>query len=161
MPDPSTFADARAILQRYGIEPPEAVARCLAEAREETPKPGDPRLAQTRNVLIARPQQSLEAAAEIAGNAGYETVILGDALEGEARELGAEHAALALDRARGGRKTVFLSGGETTVTVKGDGRGGRNVEYLLGLALALDGARGIYAVACDTCLLYTSPSPRD
>ena len=148
--DPTSYADARAILQRYGIAPPPAVVAVLAAASEETPKPGDARLANSRNVLIARPQQSLEAAATVAHEAGFEPAILGDALEGEARVLGAEHAALARRRLSAGRPVALLSGGETTVTVRGNGRGGRNVEYLLGLALALDGAPGIAAIACDT-----------
>lgn len=148
--DPTSYADARAILSHYGITPPPAVADVLARAAEETPKPGDARLARTRNVLVARPQQSLEAAAAVARKAGLQAEILGDALEGEARALGAEHAALALERWAAGHATVLLSGGETTVTVRGNGRGGRNVEYLLGLSLALDGAPGIAAIACDT-----------
>lgn len=148
--DPTTYADAREIVARYGITPPPAVTSVLAEAREDTPKPGDPRLAKVRNTLIARPQQSLEAAAAVAREAGLAVEILGDALEGEARRLGAEHAALARQRFAGGTPTVLLSGGETTVTVHGNGRGGRNVEYLLGLALTLDGAPGIAAIACDT-----------
>lgn len=148
--DPTTYADAREIVARYGITPPPAVTSALAEAREDTPKPGDPRLAKVRNTLIARPQQSLEAAAAVARQAGLAVEILGDALEGEARTLGAEHAALARQRCAGGTPTVLLSGGETTVTVHGNGRGGRNVEYLLGLALTLDGAPGIAAIACDT-----------
>lgn len=150
VPDPTTYADAREIVSRYGIAPPASVATVLTEAKEETPKPGDPRLARVENILIARPQQSLEAAAEVAREAGLAVEILGDALEGEARMLGAEHAAMAKARAAAGVSTVLLSGGETTVTVRGNGRGGRNVEYLLGLALALDGAPGIAAIACDT-----------
>lgn len=148
--DPTTYADARAIIERYGIVPPPAVAAALAKAAEETPKPGDPRLAAVTNILIARPQQSLEAAAAVAREAGYSVEILGDALEGEARDLGAEHAMLARSRLAEGRPVALLSGGETTVTVRGQGRGGRNVEYLLGMALALDGAPGIAAIACDT-----------
>jgi len=151
VPDSSSFADARAILDRYGIRPPAAVARHLAAAREETPKPGDARLARARSVLIATPQQSLQAAADIARRAGYRPEILGDALEGEARELGAQHAALALARQRAGGRVALISGGETTVTVAASGgRGGRNAEYALGLALGLVGAPGIAAIACDT-----------
>jgi len=126
------------------------VAAHLAAAAEETPKPGDPLLAGARNVLIATPGQSLAAAAEVAEAAGYAVEILGDDLEGEARALGAEHAELARRRQAEGHRLAILSGGETTVTVRGRGRGGRNVEYLAGLALALDGQPGIWALACDT-----------
>ena len=148
--DPTRFADARAILARYGIEPPEAVRRHLEAAAEETPKPGDGRFATHEYHLVATPMQSLEAAAAVAVDAGWQAEILGDALEGEARELGARHAMLALERQAAGERIVLLSGGETTVTVHGQGRGGRNAEYALGLALALDGRPGIRAIACDT-----------
>ncbi len=151
VPDPTTFAEARAILVRRGIDPPASIARHLEAAAEETPKPGDPRLAGAELRMIATPAMSLEAAAAVARAAGVEPIILGDALEGEARELGAEMARDA--RARTG-PAVLLSGGETTVSLaKGalpSGRGGRNVEFLLGLAAALDGAPGISAIACDT-----------
>jgi hydroxypyruvate reductase len=149
--DPTSFAEARAILGQYAIEPPPAVARHLEAARDETPKPGDPRLGAARTVLIATPMRALEAAAELAREAGYETRILGDAIEGEAREVAAEHAALALAGAEEGRPLALLSGGETTVTVRGrGGRGGRNAEYMLALAIALQGSPGIHAIACDT-----------
>jgi len=148
--DPTTFAEARAILEKRGVKVPAAVARRLAQASDETPKPGDPRLARADTVLIATPALALEAAARVAERAGYEARILGDALEGEARELGGEHAALARLALSEGKRLALLSGGETTVTVRGQGRGGRNAEYLLGLALALDGAAGICAIACDT-----------
>ena len=148
--DPTTFANASAILAKYGISPPKAVAERLSTANDETPKPGDPRLATAETVLIATPAMSLEAAAILARQAGYETIDLGDALEGEARELGTTHAALALYKLAAGRRVALLSGGETTVTVRGQGRGGRNGEYLLGLAIALDGEAGIHAIACDT-----------
>jgi len=148
--DPTTFADARAIVAKYGIELPEAVAERLARAEDETPKPGDARLARAETVLIATPALALAAAASLAEAAGYTALILGDALEGEARALGASHAGLARAEAASGRRTALLSGGETTVTVTGQGRGGRNAEYLLGLVLALDGAAGIHAIACDT-----------
>lgn len=145
--DPTTFADARRIFTKYLLNPPAAVATHLHLAVEETPKPGDPRLASATYQLIATPRQALEAAAQAARDAGATPVILGDAIEGEAREVAAEHATLARAAAPG---TVLLSGGETTVTVRGNGRGGRNSEYLLALALALDGAPGIYALAADT-----------
>jgi len=154
VPDPTTFADARAILERYGIHEPAAVLRHLEEAADETPKPGDPRLARTRTVTIATPQLSLEAAAEVARNAGVTPVILGDALEGEAAEVGKLMAGIARSIAMHGHPApapcVLLSGGETTVTVRGSGRGGRNVEFLLALAVALDGLPGAWAIAGDT-----------
>ena len=153
--DPSTFADARAILTRYAITPPAAVAAHLAEAADETPKPGDERLAKASTVLIASPLASLEAAAEVARAAGVTPVILGDALEGEAREMGNVMAGIALSARLHGHPVappaVLLSGGETTVTVRGKGgKGGRNTEFLAGLAVALGGAPGIFALAGDT-----------
>jgi glycerate 2-kinase len=154
VPDPTTFADARAVLAHYGIEPPAAVRVHLDRAEEETPKPGDPRLAHTTNVVIATPQRSLEAAAEVARNAGLTPLILGDAIEGEAREVAKVMAGIALQAARHGQpaapRCVLLSGGETTVTVRGKGRGGRNAEFLLGLAIALNGHPAIHAIAGDT-----------
>ncbi|QJE74896.1 glycerate kinase [Aerophototrophica crusticola] len=147
VPDPTSFADARAILAKYGITPPPAVAAHLERAAEETPKPGDPRLDRAEFRMVATPARALQAAADLARQHGLNPVILGDDLEGEARELGAAHAVLARQHPPG---TVILSGGETTVTVRGQGRGGRNVEYLLGLALALDGAPNVWALACDT-----------
>lgn len=145
--DPTTFADARRIFTKYAQSPPPAVATRLHRATDETPKPGDPRLATATFELIATPREALEAAATAARAAGATPVILGDAIEGEAREVAAQHAALARAAAPG---TVLLSGGETTVTVRGNGRGGRNSEYLLALALALGGAPDIYALAADT-----------
>ncbi|MDH7798545.1 MULTISPECIES: glycerate kinase [unclassified Beijerinckia] len=148
--DPSTSAQALEILQRYGIAVPEAVAQRLARGEDETPKPGDPRLARVQTHVIATAQLSLDAAAEIARQAGLKPVILGDAIEGEARDVGREHAALALHVTQEARPCALLSGGETTVTVRGTGRGGRNAEYLLALALALKGRAGIHALAGDT-----------
>src|SRR5262249_36275763 len=120
----------------------------------ETPKPGDPRLARAETTMVATPQRSLEAAAEIASEAGLAPVILGDALEGEAREVGKVMAGIARQIVRHGQPArapcVLLSGGETTVTVRGSGRGGRNVEFLLSLAVALDGLPGVFALAGDT-----------
>ncbi len=154
MPDASSFADARAVLAKYGIEASEPVRRFLAEAADETPKPGDPRLAHASAVLVARPQDSLLAAARAAWTQGVTPLILGDALEGEAREVGRLMAGMALSVRRHGRPlpppAVLLSGGETTVTVTGKGRGGRNLEFLLSLAIAIDGAGGIHALAADT-----------
>ena len=152
--DPTRFADARAILANYGIDAPEAVSRHLMAEREETPKPGDPRLARVDNRLIARPQASLEAMAEAARAHGVTPVILGDAIEGEAREVAQVMAGIARQVARHGQPAgppaVLLSGGETTVTVRGQGRGGRNAEFLLALAVALNGASGIWALAGDS-----------
>ena len=152
--DPTTFADARAILTKYGIDPPAAVRRHLEAAAEETPKPGDPRLSRVENRLIARPQASLEAMAEAARAAGVTPVILGDAIEGEAREVAQVMAGIAQQVARHGQPAappaVLLSGGETTVTVRGQGRGGRNLDFLLALAVALNGAAGIWALAGDS-----------
>ena len=152
--DPSTFAEAQGILAKYQITPPAAVTHFLEAAASETPKPGDLRLANCRNVLIATPGRSIAAAARVAAAAGYQVDLLGDDLEGEARDLGARHGEMALARrAAGGTANgavALLSGGETTVTVRGTGRGGRNLEYLAGLALALGGRPGISAIACDT-----------
>ena len=147
VPDPTTFADALAVLQTYGVAEPAAVIQHLESGAEETPKQGDPRLADAETRIVATPAMALAAAAEAARKAGYEPVVLGDALEGEARALAREHARLARDAAPG---TVLLSGGEATVTVTGEGRGGPNAEYALALALALDGAPGVFATACDT-----------
>jgi glycerate 2-kinase len=152
--DASSFADARAVLERYAIQPPEAVRRFLAAAKDETPKPGDPRLAHAEAIVIARPWDALLAAAKAAWSAGVTPLILGDALEGEAREVGRVMAGIALSVRRHARPlpapAVLLSGGETTVTVRGKGRGGRNLEFLLALAIALNGAEGIHALAADT-----------
>jgi hydroxypyruvate reductase len=154
VPDPTSFADARAILAKYGITPPPAVAAFLEAAEDETPKPGDPRLAGAETTIIATPQDALEAAAALARDRGYTPVILGDAIEGESREVAKVHAGIARQVARHGQPApvpaVILSGGETTVTVRGQGRGGRNVEFLLALAVALDGHPGIRAAAFDT-----------
>jgi glycerate 2-kinase len=154
VPDSTTFAEARAILAKYGITSPAAVIEHLERAQDETPKPGDPRLARAETVMIATPQMSLEAAAEVARTAGVTPLILGDAIEGEAREVGKVMAGIARQAALRGQPArppcVLISGGETTVTVRGGGRGGRNVEFLLSLAVELDGLPGIFAVAGDT-----------
>ena len=149
VPDASTFADARAVIAKYGIVPPPAVTAHLAAAADETPKPGDERLARASTVMIASPMASLTAAAERARAAGITPVILGDAIEGEARVVGRDMAADALAR-REKRPLVLLSGGETTVTVRHKGRGGRNGEFLAGFALAAAGAPGVFAFAGDT-----------
>jgi glycerate 2-kinase len=159
VPDPTTFADARAVLAKYRITEPASVIAHLAAAKDETPKPGDAIFASARYTMIASPQQALSAAAEAAQSAGVTPIVLSDRIEGEARDIGLMHAAIAL-QLRNGRlrvgagpvplPAVLLSGGETTVTVRGEGRGGRNSEFLLSLAAALDGAPGIAAIACDT-----------
>ena len=147
--DPTTFADARAVLEKYAIRAPASVAARLKAADDETPKPGDPRLARSSVHIIATPAAALEAAAAEARAGGVEPIIMGDSLEGEARELGAFHGAMARGRLDDA-PLVILSGGETTVTMTGAGRGGRNAEYLLALAIALDGTPGVHAMACDT-----------
>ena len=142
------------MLARYRIEPPPSVKAHLERAAEETPKPGDPRLAGVETIMIATPQLSLEAAAEVARTAGVQPLLLGDALEGEAAEVGKVMAGMAHSVVQHGHPLpppcVLLSGGETTVTVKGHGRGGRNVEFLLSLAVALNGLPGVWAIAGDT-----------
>jgi glycerate 2-kinase len=145
--DPTTFADALRILRDYGVSEPRAALDHLERAQDETPKPGDPRLGASEVRVIGAARLSLEAAAGAAREAGVTPIILGDAIEGEAREVAREQARLAL-QAQG--PCVLLSGGETTVTVRGQGRGGRNSEYLLALALALNGAPGVFALAADT-----------
>jgi glycerate 2-kinase len=152
--DPTTFAQARGVIAKYRIDAPSSVMRHLESAIEETPKPGDYRLANVETKLIASPQKSLEAAAAIARKNGITPIILGDSIEGEAREVGFVMAGIALQARRFGQPLpapcVFISGGETTVTVRGSGAGGRNVEFLLALALKLDGAEKITALAADT-----------
>jgi glycerate 2-kinase len=149
--DASTCADALDILRRYRIPLPSAVEHVLQSGIGETVKPDDPRLRTASARIIAKPGMALQAAAEAARNAGVEPVILGDAIEGEAREVGADMARVSLAALRERRlPCVLLSGGETTVTVHGGGRGGRNVEFLLALGLALEGCPGIHALAGDT-----------
>jgi glycerate 2-kinase len=153
--DRTTFADALAVLAKYKIAPPAAVLAHLqagaAGKIEETPKPGDSRLAHVETIMVATPRRSLDAAASLAKARGLEVLMLGDNLEGEARELGATHARQALDiAARSDKPTVVLSGGETTVTVRGKGRGGRNVEYLMAEAIAAGGSPRVWGLAADT-----------
>jgi glycerate 2-kinase len=152
--DPTTCADALNIVRRYGIELPPAARELLETGRGESIKPGDPRLARSVVRTIATPQMALEAAAEVARRAGITPHILGDALEGEAREVGKVLAGIAMQVAARSQPfvapCVLLSGGETTVTVRGGGRGGRNVEFLLSLAIALDGRPRVHALAGDT-----------
>jgi hydroxypyruvate reductase len=152
--DPTTCADALAILDRYRIDLPPRVRAVLQGGTGETIKPGDARLKGARTRLITTPQRALEAAARVACNAGFTPHILGDSLEGEARDLGKALAGMARQVVMYGQpfKTpcVLLCGGETTVTVKGNGRGGRNVEFLLSLGVALDGLARVHAIAGDT-----------
>jgi glycerate 2-kinase len=164
VPDPTTFADALAVLDRYGVCGPASVLAYLRAGADaagrsetmpaETPKPGDPDFSRDEVVVLATARDALQAAAAVARSAGITPIVLGDDLEGEAREVGAEHARLALASAGGGGPVsppcVLLSGGETTVTVRGSGRGGRNAEYLLSQALVLGGHPDIWAIACDT-----------
>jgi glycerate 2-kinase len=152
--DPTTCADALSIVRRYAIELPQAVLELLESGRGESVKPGDPRLARARAVTIAAPQMALEAAAAVARDAGFAVHILGDAIEGEARDVGSVFAGIARQVAERNQPfaapCVLLSGGETTVTVRGSGRGGRNVEFMLSLAIALEGHGRIHALAGDT-----------
>ncbi|NBN79729.1 DUF4147 domain-containing protein [Microvirga tunisiensis] len=148
--DPSSLAEARDICARHAIEVPPAIRAALVDPANESPAPDHPRFAATRYELIARPALSLAAAADVARAEGYDVHLLGDSLEGEARERAVEHASLARHLAAHGKRAVLLSGGELTVTLRGDGRGGPNQEYALALALALEGAADIAAVAGDT-----------
>ncbi len=159
VPDPTTFADARSVLAKHRITEPEAVVTRLAGQAEETPKPEDPIFDRARFDLIASPQRSLQAAAAAAERRQIIPIVLSDRIEGEARQVALVHAAIAF-QVRAGKfrvgghlvspPAVILSGGETTVAVTGGGRGGRNTEFLLALAVALDRADGIWALACDT-----------
>jgi glycerate 2-kinase len=160
VPDATTCADALAILRRYGISVPPAVQQALEAGALETPKPGDAAFNGHEVHMIATPQQSLEAAADVARSAGLDAYILSDEIEGESREVGKVHAALARAVARGNgawkKPCVILSGGETTVTIRKQaegtprGRGGRAGEFCLGLAQALQGQPGVWALAADT-----------
>ena len=152
--DPTTCADALAIVRRYGIDLPAEVLALLESGRSESIKPGDARIAGVQTRLIATPQMALDAAAAVAQGAGVKAYVLGDAIEGEARDVGKVLAGIALQVAERGQPVkppcVLLSGGETTVTVTGQGRGGRNVEFLLSLGVALNGHPRIHALAGDT-----------
>lgn len=154
IPDPTTREQARAVLDRYRIEAPAAVLRRLGDAACETPKPGDAAFANARAEIIASARASLEAAADAARARGVAPLSLGDRIEGEAREVGRVMAGIArscaVDRVPLAPPCVILSGGETTVTVRGGGRGGRNAEFLLAAAIALAGTPGVHAIACDT-----------
>ncbi|MBD8529850.1 MULTISPECIES: glycerate kinase [unclassified Massilia] len=152
--DASTCADALDIVRRYGIDLAPNVREVLESGAGESVKPGDPRLAGHEIRMVAAPRIALEAAAQVARAAGFATHILGDSLEGEAREVGKVMAGVALSVARHGEPfsapCILLSGGETTVTLRGDGRGGRNVEFLLAAAIALRGQPGLHGLAGDT-----------
>jgi hydroxypyruvate reductase len=150
VPDPSTLAEARAIVGHYRLDLPAAATRALGEPSNETPKPGDPVFANTEFRLIARPADAFRAAEAAIRAAGYDCIFLGDRIEGEARAVAAGHARIAREQRALNRQAVILSGGELTVTIQGKGRGGPNQEYALALALALDGSTSISALAGDT-----------
>ena len=150
VPDRSTLAEARAIVARYGLSVDDAVRRALDDPRNESCKPDDPAFARARFELIGRPLESIAAAAALAQQAGYEVINLGADLEGEARSVAAGHAKMALQARAEGRQVAIVSGGELTVTVTGNGRGGPNQEYALGLVDALAGTSNIAAIAADT-----------
>lgn len=151
--DPSTSAEALAVIDRWQVDVPVSVREALSSGSGVI-RPADPRLSRVRNVIYAAPRQSLEAAAVLAREAGCDVRLLGDALEGEARTVAEEQSRQALavqqEMKVGDRPILLLSGGELTVTRRGDGIGGPNAEFCLALALALDGAEGIHALACDT-----------
>jgi hydroxypyruvate reductase len=153
-PDLSTLAEAKAVLKRYEITPPASVQALLDDPNAETPKPGHPAFARTTNRIIATPQASLEAAASVAREAGYAPLILGDSIEGEASEVGRVMSGMArqvvIYDEPAPAPCTLISGGETTVTIRGHGRGGRNVEFLLSLGVQLNGLERVYAIACDT-----------
>ena len=150
VPDPTTLADARAIVAKYRLDVPDSVARALAEDANETPKSGDAVFARSRFILAARPSDSMRAAEAAVQAVGYECLSLGDRVEGEARLVAAEHARLARTLRAEGRRAVILSGGELTVTIRGQGRGGPNQEYALALAIELAGMPAVAALAGDT-----------
>ncbi len=149
-PDPTTLEEARAIVAKLGINAAPSIVAALNDPANETPKPGDPAFAHARYELVATGRDSLEAAAELASGLGYSAIMLGDSLEGEAREVAYAHAQLAKRCLAEERRAVILSGGELTVTVTGNGHGGPNQEYALALAMALNGEPGIAALAGDT-----------
>jgi glycerate 2-kinase len=148
-PDPTTLEDARSVLARYGVAPRSSILAALADPRNETPKPGGEAFAAPY-IIVANADMALAAAGAKASGLGYSPVMLGPAVEGEARDAARAHAALALQIQREGKRAAILSGGELTVTVRGRGRGGPNQEYALALAIALDGAPGVWALAADT-----------
>jgi hydroxypyruvate reductase len=150
VPDPSTLADARALVAKYNLTVDDAVRRALEDPRNESCKPGDAAFARAQFEMIAKPKASLDAAIKVAKDAGYEIIGLGADLEGEARDVAAGHARLALNAQSEGKRIAILSGGELTVTVRGNGRGGPNQEYALSLVSQLKDTPGISALAADT-----------
>ena len=150
VPDPTTLADARAIVAKYKLDLPAAITAALSNPKNESPKPGDPVFAGSPFALAARPADSLRAAQAAIVGAGYECVMLGDQLEGEARVVAEQHARLARELRAEGKRAVILSGGELTVTIRGKGRGGPNQEYALALSLGIAGMPGVAALAGDT-----------
>jgi glycerate 2-kinase len=150
VPDPTTLAEAREVAARHRLELPPAVARALADGANETPKPGDPVFARTSFALAARPADVFRVVEDAVRAAGYENILLGSQIEGEARVVAAAQARLARDLKAQGRRAVLLSGGELTVTLHGNGRGGPNQEFALALAIALAGTESIAALAGDT-----------
>ncbi|WP_375462138.1 glycerate kinase [uncultured Enterovirga sp.] len=150
VPDPTTLADALAVVRRRGITLPPSAAALLADPASESPKPGDPAFRGAEYRIVARPADMISALVRDAAAAGYEPIVLGGDLEGEARDVAAQHAAQALALKRAGRRAAIISGGELTVTMRGQGRGGPNQEYALALAIALAGEPGISAMAGDT-----------
>jgi glycerate 2-kinase len=150
VPDPSTLADARALVARYNLTVDDAIRRALEDPGNESCKPGDGAFARAQFEMIAKPKASLDAAIKVAKDAGYEVIGLGADLEGEARDVAADHARLALKARSEGKRIAILSGGELTVTVRGNGRGGPNQEYALALADLLKDTSGIVALAADT-----------
>ncbi|MEJ8473092.1 glycerate kinase type-2 family protein [Roseibium algae] len=150
VPDPSTLSDARDLCARYGIDLPASIAAALNDDENESLKSGDVAFTNTEFKIVARPQASLDAAGEVARQAGFEPVFLGDSLEGEARELAKAHALLAIENSEARKKVVLLSGGELTVTIAGDGAGGPNQEYALALVIALADFPSVSALAADT-----------
>jgi len=150
IPDPTTLRDARAIVAKYNLDVPDSIKGALNESKNETPKPGDDIFAGNQVVLAARPADAMRAAEAAVRGAGYDCISLGDRVEGEAREVAAAHAQLALKLRAQGKRGVILSGGELTVTIRGKGRGGPNQEYTLALAIALAGMPAVAALAGDT-----------
>jgi glycerate 2-kinase len=150
VPDPTTLSDARAVVARYGLALPASVVRALNDPSNESPKPGDPVFSGTQWQIVARPTDAFAAAAAAVKAGGYDCILLGEHLEGEARNVAVEHARLVRELSASGRRAVVLSGGELTVTIRGEGRGGPNQEYALALAIAIDGMAGVSALAGDT-----------
>jgi glycerate 2-kinase len=150
VPDPTTLADARAIVAKYRLDVPDSVARALDEPNNESPKPGDKIFANTSFALAARPADSMRAAEAAVRVAGYACVSLGDQVEGEARDVAVSQAKLARELRAQGKRAVILSGGELTVTMRGQGRGGPNQEFALALAIGLAGMKGVAALSADT-----------